>query len=92
MLDRLHLEDVGILSVITAGLANLVSNVPAVLVLKPFVARLADSQQAWLVVAMASTFAGNFHARRIGRQSDRRTAGTGARGYDLGNISKWGRR
>ena len=41
-------------------LSNLVSNVPAVLVLKPFVEQLADPQRAWLVVAMASTLAGNF--------------------------------
>ena len=41
-------------------LSNLVSNVPAVLALNPFVAPLADSQRAWLVVAMASTLAGNF--------------------------------
>jgi Na+/H+ antiporter NhaD/arsenite permease-like protein len=41
-------------------LSNLVSNVPAVLALKPFVAPLADSQRAWLVIAMASTLAGNF--------------------------------
>ena len=32
---------------------------PAVLVLKPFVAGLADPQRAWLVLAMASTLAGN---------------------------------
>lgn len=32
----------------------------AVLVLKPFVANLADPQRAWLTVAMASTLAGNF--------------------------------
>lgn len=48
------------LGVITAVLSNLVSNVPAVLVLKPFVANLHDPQRAWLVVAMAATFAGNF--------------------------------
>jgi Na+/H+ antiporter NhaD/arsenite permease-like protein len=40
-------------------LSNLVSNVPAVLVLKPFVTGLADPQHAWLIVAMASTLAGN---------------------------------
>jgi Na+/H+ antiporter NhaD/arsenite permease-like protein len=34
--------------------------VPAVLALKPFVAGLHDQQRAWLVVAMASTLAGNF--------------------------------
>jgi Na+/H+ antiporter NhaD/arsenite permease-like protein len=56
---KLHLASVPILSVVTAGLSNLVSNVPAVLVLKPFVANLADSSRAWLVVAMASTLAGN---------------------------------
>ena len=32
---------------------------PAVLVLKPFVAGLPDPRRAWLVVAMASTLAGN---------------------------------
>jgi Na+/H+ antiporter NhaD/arsenite permease-like protein len=47
------------LSFLTALLSNLVSNVPAVLMLKPFVARLADPRHAWLVVAMASTLAGN---------------------------------
>lgn len=36
------------------------SNVPAVLVLKPFIAQLKNQQQAWLTVAMASTLAGNF--------------------------------
>ena len=55
-----HLDHAGVLSLITAALSNLVSNVPAVLMLKPFVANLADPQRAWLVVAMASTLAGNF--------------------------------
>ena len=57
---RLHLETVPVLSVVTAALSNLVSNVPAVLVLKPFVANLHDPQRAWLIIAMASTLAGNF--------------------------------
>lgn len=48
------------LSVLTAVLSNLVSNVPAVLVLRRFVAHLANPSHAWLVVAMASTLAGNF--------------------------------
>ncbi len=58
-MSRLDLDAVPVLSAITAGLSNLVSNVPAVLVLKPFVAGAADPQRAWLVVAMASTLAGN---------------------------------
>jgi Na+/H+ antiporter NhaD/arsenite permease-like protein len=41
-------------------LSNLVSNVPAVLLLKPFVEVLKDHDTAWLTVAMASTLAGNF--------------------------------
>ena len=41
-------------------LSNLVSNVPAVLMLKPFVAALPDHDRAWLTIAMASTLAGNF--------------------------------
>jgi Na+/H+ antiporter NhaD/arsenite permease-like protein len=56
---RLRLDDVVVLGVITAALSNLVSNVPAVLVLKPFVPNLSDPQRAWLVVAMAATLAGN---------------------------------
>ena len=43
----------------TAILSNLVSNVPAVMVLKPVVDSLLDPQRAWLTVAMASTLAGN---------------------------------
>jgi len=48
-----------VLSLVAAVLSNLVSNVPAVLVLKPFISQLAAPQHAWLVLAMASTFAGN---------------------------------
>jgi Na+/H+ antiporter NhaD/arsenite permease-like protein len=57
---RLHLEQMPVLTAVTAALSNLVSNVPAVLMLKPFVEGLQDHNQAWLVIAMASTLAGNF--------------------------------
>ena len=56
---RLHLDQVPVLATLTAVLSNLVSNVPAVLVIKPFIPGLPDAQHAWLVVAMASTLAGN---------------------------------
>lgn len=56
---QLHLDDVPILTVITAALSNLVSNVPAVLVIRPFMTSLSDPGRAWLTVAMASTLAGN---------------------------------
>ena len=57
--SRLHLDQVPTLSLVTALLSNLVSNVPAVLVLRPFVDALHNRDTAWLVVAMASTLAGN---------------------------------
>jgi Na+/H+ antiporter NhaD/arsenite permease-like protein len=56
----LHLDAIPVLTAVTAILSNLVSNVPAVLLLKPFVAALQDHDRAWLVIAMASTLAGNF--------------------------------
>lgn len=43
----------------TAALSNVVSNVPAGLLLKPVVTTLGEPQRAWLLVAMASTLAGN---------------------------------
>ena len=57
---RLRLDRVAVLTGLTAVLSNLVSNVPAVLVLRPFVDHLARPGHAWLVVAMAATLAGNF--------------------------------
>ena len=57
---RLNLANVPVLAAVTAVLSNIVSNVPAVLVIKPFLATFGDPQRAWLVVAMASTLAGNF--------------------------------
>jgi Na+/H+ antiporter NhaD/arsenite permease-like protein len=58
-IGRRRLDDPAMLSLVTAALSNLVSNVPAVLVLKPFVAVLPDPERAWPIVAMASTLAGN---------------------------------
>ncbi len=55
----LHLDNVFILSGFTAGLSNLVSNVPAVLVFKPLAAHVANPAQTWLTLAMSSTLAGN---------------------------------
>ena len=43
----------------TALLANLVSNVPAVLLLQPVILTFPDPTKAWLVLAATSTMAGN---------------------------------
>jgi Na+/H+ antiporter NhaD/arsenite permease-like protein len=56
----LHLDNGAVLGTITAMLSNIVSNVPAVLVLKPFIPSLPDPHDAWLIVAMTATLAGNF--------------------------------
>jgi Na+/H+ antiporter NhaD/arsenite permease-like protein len=58
-IGRQRLYQMPVLALVTAVLSNLVSNVPAVLVLKPFVMALPDPRRAWLVVAMAATLAGN---------------------------------
>jgi Na+/H+ antiporter NhaD/arsenite permease-like protein len=42
-----------------AILSNLVSNVPAVLVFKPLIPHFSNPTHAWLLLAMASTLAGN---------------------------------
>ncbi|MFB3776832.1 MAG: SLC13 family permease [Bryobacteraceae bacterium] len=57
--SRFHLDRVGVLSAFSAFLSNLVSNVPAVLVFRPIIPRLADPHLGWLTLAMSSTLAGN---------------------------------
>jgi len=47
------------LSFISALLSNVVSNVPAVMLLKPFVESIGGDRTAWLALAMSSTLAGN---------------------------------
>jgi len=59
LVQRFQLQRVPVLSTFAALLSNLVSNVPAVLVFKPFVTRLGDPQRAWLTLAMSTTLAGN---------------------------------
>jgi Na+/H+ antiporter NhaD/arsenite permease-like protein len=44
---------------LTALFSNLISNVPTVMLFKPFVALFPNAEKAWLVLAMASTYAGN---------------------------------
>jgi Na+/H+ antiporter NhaD/arsenite permease-like protein len=57
--SRLHLERTAVMSAFAAVLSNIVSNVPAVLVFRPFIPHLADPKHAWLTLAMSSTLAGN---------------------------------
>jgi Na+/H+ antiporter NhaD/arsenite permease-like protein len=57
--ERFHLQRPSVLSAFAALLSNVVSNVPAVLVFKPFIARLGDPARVWLTLAMSTTLAGN---------------------------------
>jgi Na+/H+ antiporter NhaD/arsenite permease-like protein len=54
-----HLHRPLVLTAATAVLSNLVSNVPAVLLFTPLIPKFAEPERAWLVLAMASTLAGN---------------------------------
>jgi Na+/H+ antiporter NhaD/arsenite permease-like protein len=53
------LERTWVLSAFAALLSNIVSNVPAVLVFKPFIAQMGDPSRSWLALAMSTTLAGN---------------------------------
>jgi Na+/H+ antiporter NhaD/arsenite permease-like protein len=48
-----------VLTMVTAVLSNLVSNVPAVLLFKAVIPTFGEPTRAWLLLAMASTLAGN---------------------------------
>jgi Na+/H+ antiporter NhaD/arsenite permease-like protein len=48
-----------VLTVVTAVLSNLVSNVPAVLFFKSVIPTFGEPARAWLLLAMAATLAGN---------------------------------
>jgi Na+/H+ antiporter NhaD/arsenite permease-like protein len=54
-----HLERISVLSAVAAILSNIVSNVPAVLVFKPFMAQMGNPARSWLALAMSTTLAGN---------------------------------
>jgi len=54
--DHLNLPSITFSSIV---LSNLVSNVPAVLLLKPIITGLANPDPAWLTLASSSTLAGN---------------------------------
>ena len=59
LLQPIGITTVAGLSIAAATLANLVSNVPAVMLFTRVVPRLPDPHTAWLTLAMASTLAGN---------------------------------
>src|SRR5262249_44433250 len=56
---RFALYRPAVLTLATAVLSNLVSNVPAVLLFQTVVPGFAQPPRAWLILAMASTLAGN---------------------------------
>lgn len=56
---RLNLQNIGIFTCVVALFSNIVSNVPAVMLLKSVVPSFHDPRTGWAVLAMASTLAGN---------------------------------
>jgi len=57
--EHLNLRNPAIFTGVVALLSNLVSNVPAVLLLRPVVMYHGATHHGWLLLAMASTLAGN---------------------------------
>ena len=57
--DRFNLQNTAVFTIVAALFSNIVSNVPAVMVLKSLVPSFHDPRAGWLVLAMASTLAGN---------------------------------
>src|SRR6201998_830742 len=54
-----NLQNMGVFTITAAALCNVVNNVPAVMLLKAVVPGFANPRTAWMVLAMASTLAGN---------------------------------
>jgi Na+/H+ antiporter NhaD/arsenite permease-like protein len=57
--QALRTSPVVMVSALSVVLSNLVSNVPAVLMFKPLIDVIPQTEQAWLALAMSSTLAGN---------------------------------
>jgi Na+/H+ antiporter NhaD/arsenite permease-like protein len=57
--EHWNLHRLGVFTVAVSMLSNIVSNVPAVMLLKSLAPNFANPHTAWLVLAMASTLAGN---------------------------------
>jgi Na+/H+ antiporter NhaD/arsenite permease-like protein len=54
-----NLQHMGVFATVVAIVGNIVSNVPAVMLLKSLVPGFADPHTGWLMLAMASTLSGN---------------------------------
>jgi Na+/H+ antiporter NhaD/arsenite permease-like protein len=54
-----NLQNMGVFTITVAALCNIVNNVPAVMLLKALVPGFANPRTTWMVLAMASTLAGN---------------------------------
>jgi Na+/H+ antiporter NhaD/arsenite permease-like protein len=59
VMERMNLRNPLALTLAVTGLSNVVSNVPAVMLLKNLPMQMADPQKTWLLLALTSTLAGN---------------------------------
>jgi Na+/H+ antiporter NhaD/arsenite permease-like protein len=57
--EHWNLQRLGTFTVVVALFSNIVSNVPAVMLLKSLIHGFSNPHTAWLALAMASTLAGN---------------------------------
>ncbi len=57
--DRVMMHSDALFTLVSVVLSNLISNVPAVMVLRPYLSTLPHAQHWWILLAMATTLAGN---------------------------------
>jgi Na+/H+ antiporter NhaD/arsenite permease-like protein len=57
--EHLNLHNSVIFTAVVTLLSNIVSNVPAVMLMKGLISQFRNPQSAWLLLAMSSTLAGN---------------------------------
>jgi Na+/H+ antiporter NhaD/arsenite permease-like protein len=57
--ERLNLHNTVVFAAVVTLLSNVVSNVPAVMLLKGLIPQFRDAHSTWLLLAMTSTLAGN---------------------------------
>jgi Na+/H+ antiporter NhaD/arsenite permease-like protein len=58
-LEPIGLHTIGGLTIVSAVVSNVISNVPAVMLIARLIPQLPDPNASWLTLAMASTLAGN---------------------------------
>ncbi len=84
-----NLQKLGVFAIVVGCVSNVVSNVPAVMLLKSLIPGFSDPHTAWLALAVASTLAGNLTITgKRGQHHRGRECEAGRRHWFLGLFSR----